>query len=557
MKSRAIVAMSVRRRLLFLAGLVVAAFAISAAASYALLVEVQIGGGAYDVLREKTARMNRLRELESALQNVRLHVAAMVSDEARALDDDRREAFEAEKGRVVREFERALGGSVEFDERVGIEAARRTWWAFAKTVEAEIIPALEGRDARRANALLSGVQARRAARFVEQVSTSLDVLELRVADAERRAVEQAGKTWRYAFSSWSVLAVMLLLATLLVARSITRPLVELTQAARGIASGERPERVAGAGDGEVGALSAAFNEMLGLLGETWERANRSDALLATAVASLEKESVGVRASSRAQNGRLFEMVTALKQIASGAENVRHSTARMSRVAGEAAQASVAGGETVRIATEEFGHLSQAVIHVADRVRELALHTREVAGFADVIASLARETHLLALNAGLEAVRAGEQGKGFALVASRVRDLALQAGRRAADVREVVERTEAAVTAVGEATHGASDAAHRGARAAGELTSSFDAIHTRIVELAQSVTTVEDVVREQTASVERSTALASESERGIDDNIEALQRMKAEMAHLREVADDLRTLLERLGGSARAGQSDAA
>lgn len=550
MTPRPLVITSVRRRLVLLAGLVVAAFALSAAASYAILVDVQIGGAGYDVLREKAAGMRRLRTLESELQGVRLLIASMISQRDSAQVARLNDELEAATRRVSRDFERTLGAMTELDERVGTRAAQRTWQAFAGTVEEEVVPAVLAGDTLRARTLSSGVQARRAARFSEQLTTSLDVLALRVAHAETSAVVAAGRTWTMTLLAWSMLAALLLVALLWVARSITEPLATLTRAAEGIARGERPGRVEVEGVGEVGALAAAFNEMLALLGETSQRARRSDTLLDSALVSLSRESEEVRASAREQNASLAAIAADLREVAAGASQVAQSTSRVSEAAREAAAASSTGAETVRETDVELTRLQEAVAAADGRVRELGGSTRQVERFADVISDLARETQLLALNAGLEAVKAGEHGKGFALVATRIRELANAVSKEASQVRAVVAHTKDSVQAVEEATREASDAAARGASAAGRLSDSFAGILERVREAEEATQAVESVVQRQVASLRRSSELAGQTDLAVTSNAEALERMAAQVRHLNGVAEDLRALLDRLGGNAR-------
>lgn len=557
MRARAVVVSGVRRRLLFLGGLVVAAFMMSAAASYVLLADVQIGGAAYDLVLEKNAAMRRLRDLESDLQRVRLLVASMLSERDKGRLGLIEDEIERALYRVSLGFKQTLEEDTELDEWVGTRAAQRTWDAFARTMKLEVVPAVLAGDTSHAYALLSGLQARRAERFTEQLDTSLGVLAMRLSDAETRAVSSATKTWGIALTTWLVLAGLLLLALLAVAKSISRPLETLTLAAEGIARGERPERVDAGGEDEVGALSSAFNEMLGLLGETSRRARRSDALLETALESLSKESDEVRHFAREQNASLASISSDLSQISAGATEVVRSTSRGSDAARQAAIASARGAEMVREAGEEFARLKEAVDQTAGRVRELLEDARQVTGFADVITEIANETHLLALNAGLEAARAGHHGKGFALIASRVRELARAASAEASRVRAVVTRTRDSVTAVDEATKEAGDAADKGAEAAEKLNASFASILESVNQTEEAASEVEQVVQAQVESLRRSTELARDTDRTVTSNAESVERMAAQVRHLGEVADDLRALLDRLGGSAGGGREGGA
>ena len=153
---------------------------------------------------------------------------------------------------------------------------------------------------------------------------------------------------------------------------------------------------------------------------------------------------------------------------------------MSAAAGETAEIAREGGRTVRQTVDGIGEIRTTVMETAVKIKELEVHTRKVAEIVQVISEIADQTNLLALNAAIEAARAGEHGKGFAVVADEVRKLAERSASSAEEIAELIRAMQSGMDEAVSAMDLGTDRVERGtdlAQKAGEALESILAAFT--------------------------------------------------------------------------------
>ncbi len=226
---------------------------------------------------------------------------------------------------------------------------------------------------------------------------------------------------------------------LLVTQLITRPLHKSVAGASLIAEGDLTQPIMATSTDEMGQLLTALSEMQGNLRITVQQiADASDQVASAA----EELTVVTEESTRGlvrQNDEIQQAATAVNQMTVAVEEVAHNAVSTSRVSSDTADEAIRGQKQVQQAANAMKAMFTDITHSTLRVETLASQIRDITKILDVIRSIAEQTNLLALNAAIEAARAGEQGRGFAVVADEVRALAHRTQASTRDIETMINQ----------------------------------------------------------------------------------------------------------------------
>ncbi|WP_018937920.1 MULTISPECIES: methyl-accepting chemotaxis protein [unclassified Thioalkalivibrio] len=291
-------------------------------------------------------------------------------------------------------------------------------------------------------------------------------------------------------------------------RSVALPIAHMRETLEGIAGNHDLSRRVNIGaDDEIGATATALNGMLDQFQDSIRELRTLTDQMASAAEQLSAVSTQTNGNIDQQRSQTEQVSTAMNEMAATVQEVARNASDAASSSQEADQESRAGGEVVRTVVSDIGRLSGEVATIEESVRNLDEKGQQIGSVLDVIRGIAEQTNLLALNAAIEAARAGEQGRGFAVVADEVRTLASRTQDSTADIQAMIESLQAgtrnAVTAMGRGREMA-EATSNDAERAGEALES----------IVQAVGRISDMTTQIASAAEEQNAVAEEINRNI-------------------------------------------
>ena len=296
---------------------------------------------------------------------------------------------------------------------------------------------------------------------------------------------------------------LLLLATaltiacaLLLTRSITQPIAQALEAAEAIAEGNLTRPIKVDGSDEAGRLLQAMAKMQGKLRDTLQRISGSATQLASAAEELNCVTDESAKGLTQQNNEIEQAATAVNEMTSAVEEVARNAVSTSEASKNATASAGDGRDLVLETVSAIERMSGDVQSTATLIGNLAAESRDIGKVLDVIRGLADQTNLLALNAAIEAARAGEAGRGFAVVADEVRALAHRTQQSTSEIERMIGSiqggTEQAVDSMRNSTERAESTLNI-AKGAGLA---LDNINTAIVEINERNLVIASAAEEQ-------------------------------------------------------------
>ncbi|OIN43612.1 methyl-accepting chemotaxis protein [Pseudomonas azotoformans] len=332
---------------------------------------------------------------------------------------------------------------------------------------------------------------------VNAVLTRLLDLNNKMALATNKdAEDQYNMAFNMVVSLLVVATLLTLLFAWLLTRSITLPIAQALEAAEEVAEGNLTRPIKVDGNDEAGRLLAAMAKMQDKLRDTLQRIAGSATQLASAAEELNAVTDESARGLTQQNNEIEQAATAVNEMTSAVEEVARNAVSTSEASRNATTSAGDGRDLVQETVSAIERMSGDVQATATLIGDLANESRDIGKVLDVIRGLADQTNLLALNAAIEAARAGEAGRGFAVVADEVRALAHRTQQSTSEIERMIGSIQAGTEHAVDSMRNSTERAESTLNIAKGAGMSLDTINTAIVEINERNLVIASAAEEQ-------------------------------------------------------------
>ncbi|MFM4648856.1 methyl-accepting chemotaxis protein [Aeromonas bivalvium] len=320
------------------------------------------------------------------------------------------------------------------------------------------------------------------------------------------------------------IAVGMGLLGMVLAGSVSRPLNELARLFRELGSGDGDltQRLKVDGRDELSEVARGFNNFVAKIHGSIEQVASNSRQLASTAAQVAEQAQLTQHNCTAQRDRTVQVATAIHEMGATVSEIAGNASLAADVARQANEQADAGAGVVAQARHGIVGLSDELESVSGVIGSLAGQTDAIGSILDTIRSISEQTNLLALNAAIEAARAGEQGRGFAVVADEVRNLASRSAASTEEIQKMIDGLQAqsarAVSAMAEG-HGQSLT----------VVNQADAANEALGQITAHITQISDMNIQVATATEEQSSVVGEINRNVED-INQLTMETADIAH---------------------------
>lgn len=324
---------------------------------------------------------------------------------------------------------------------------------------------------------------------------------LKDADSTYQQARDAANTaWMTSVAVFLVAVIVLIVYGIFIMRSIMRPINLCSVAMQDITqTNNLKQRIDYQLRDEMGVMVAALNAMLGKMQTSLHDIQDDMERTSMAASSLKQSSEEVAHSASAQSSSSSSMAASVEEMTVSINTVSESAAQTRQLADESEKTSLEGGKIIDQTTAEMANIARSVGEASKVIESLGEASQQISVVVQVIKEVADQTNLLALNAAIEAARAGEQGRGFAVVADEVRKLAERTTSSTSEISQMIGKIQSAANESVQEMHRVVDQVQTGQTLAQDAGEHIHGIRDAVRRVTAAVGEISEALKEQSSA----------------------------------------------------------
>ena len=295
---------------------------------------------------------------------------------------------------------------------------------------------------------------------------------------------------------------------------------------------------------EIGRAGTLLNSMKNNLRAILQSIAGTAEQVASASEEISANALSTATSSEAQKDQVHQVATAMQEMAATVHEVADNSTKAADSARQASETARQGGVIVEDTLGHMRSIAGSVRETAKKVQELGSRSDQIGKIVGVIDDIADQTNLLALNAAIEAARAGEQGRGFAVVADEVRKLAERTTKATKEIAEMIEQVQIETRAAVEKMQSGTQQVEKGVEVTGRAGESLKQIIGQADRVGEMVTQIATAATEQSSATEQVSGNMDQINRLVAESTEGAQQSAKACEQLSSLALELQNLVSR-------------
>ena len=482
--------------------------------------------------------------MKSRLEGARVGLFTMIAAEGRAEQERLRSLIKESNAEVDNLFKILYERNRHEPEITRyLEDLDGTYQEYKDTRERQLLPLIYSGKKEQALALATGVQSERFGRMSSTITKIENIMKENGVGHIKESSQEAGRYIMLFIVLGTVAVAVSLLVAVFLNRLIARPLKEISDAAARVSTGDLTVNIRALGrKDEVGVLSETFAKMVERLKKQTVELSEVISVLASSSNEIAATTSELASGTEQTAVAVSETTTTVEEVKQTANVSSQKAKHVSEIALGAAQVSQNGTRLVKDTLEGISNIREQVEYIAETIIKLAEHNQAIGEIIAAVDDIAEQANLLAVNASIEASKAGEHGKGFMIVAQEIKSMSELSKQATKQVRSILHDIQKSSSAAVLATERGSKAVEATVRQSSGTGDAIEALASSIGEASQAVIQIAASNQQQLIGMDQVAVAMNNIKQATTQNAASTKQVEITIRNLQDLGGKLKEMV---------------